>query len=113
MASMFTSWRRYGRDADARVRERVRAEAARLEMGYGAALWAMERYLRESNQQVSERMRLLRLRIEREIGGWSPVLNRLAGPALLWSARREARLAPAGRALEPRTFVDRRNWRSG
>jgi hypothetical protein len=29
---------------------------------------------------------------------------------LLWSARREARFGPAGRHLEPRTFVDRRNW---
>jgi hypothetical protein len=28
----------------------------------------------------------------------------------LWSAKRGAPLAPVGRRLEPRTFVDRRNW---
>jgi hypothetical protein len=29
---------------------------------------------------------------------------------LLWSARRDAAVYPMGRALEPHTFVDRRNW---
>lgn len=110
MASMFTSWRRYRDDGDERVRRRVRAEGARLGSGYGAVLWAMERYLRDSNRAVSERVRELRVHVEREIGGWSPVVDRVAGPLLLWSARREARLAPAGRVMEPRTFVDRRNW---
>ncbi|MGE0043707.1 MAG: radical SAM protein [Vicinamibacterales bacterium] len=110
MASMFTGWRRYRDDPDPRVRARVAGEARQLRTGYGAALWAMERYLRESNRTVSERIRDLRLRVEREIGGLSPVVDRLAGPVLLWSARRDARLAPAGRRLEPRTFVDRRNW---
>jgi hypothetical protein len=38
------------------------------------------------------------------------VIDHLAGPVLLWSARRDARHSPAGRRLEPRTFVDRRNW---
>jgi radical SAM superfamily enzyme YgiQ (UPF0313 family) len=110
MASMMTGWRRYRHDADARVRERVRGEAARLRSGYGAALWAMEKYLKASNRPMSLRIRELRLEIEREIGGWSPVINRLVGPVLHWSARRDARLAPGGRTLEPRTFVDRTNW---
>lgn len=110
MDGMFTSWRRYQDDEDARVRQRVRAEAARLASGYGAALWAMEKYLRASNAAMSERIRDLRLRIERDIGGLSPLIDRTMGPLLLWSARREARLGPAGRTLEPRTFVDRRNW---
>ncbi len=110
IASMMTSWRRYRHDADARVRERVRGEAARLGSGYGAVLWAMEKYLQASDQSMSRRVRDLRLQIEREIGGWSPVIHRIAGPLLHWSARREARLAPAGRVLEPRTFVDRTNW---
>jgi radical SAM superfamily enzyme YgiQ (UPF0313 family) len=110
MAGMFTSWQRYRNDPDPRVRSRVRAEAARLASGYGAALWAMEKYLRDSNRTVSDRIRELRLQIERDIGGLSPLVDRLAGPLLLWSARREARLGPAGHVLEPRTFVDRRNW---
>ena len=110
IAGMMTSWRRYRNDADERVRRRVRTEGVRLERGYAAALWAMERYLRASNRSVSDRVRCLRLEIEREIGGLAPIVNRLVGPALLWGARREARLAPAGRRLEPRTFVDRRRW---
>lgn len=110
MASMMTSWRRYRDDGDARVRERVRAEAVRLAGGYGAALYAMEKYLADSNQAMSARIRALRLEIEREIGGWSPVINRVVGPILHWSARREARRSPAGAVLEPETFIDRRNW---
>lgn len=110
MARMLTSWRRYRNDADERVRRRVQSEAARLSSGYGAALWAMEKYLRASHPAVSERIRDTRQQIEREIGGLSAVIDRALGPLLLWSARREARVAPGGRALEPRTFLERRNW---
>ncbi len=110
IASMLTGWRRYRDDPDPRVRARVRGEAAQLRLGYGAALWAMEKYLRESNRVVSDRIADLRVHIEREVGGLAPVIDRLVGPMLLWSARRDARLAPAGRVLEPRTFVDRRHW---
>lgn len=110
MASMLTGWRRYRDDPDDRVRARVRGEAAQLRLGWGAALWAMEKYLRESNRTVSDRIADLRKQVEHEVGGLAPVIDRLAGPVLLWSARRDARLAPAGRVLEPRTFVDRRNW---
>jgi radical SAM superfamily enzyme YgiQ (UPF0313 family) len=110
MASMMVAWRRYRHDADPRVRERVNGQARQLATGYGAALWAMEKYLKKSNRAVSDRMRALRLEIEREIGGWSRWIDRLVGPFLHWSARREARNAPNGRVLEPQTFVERRNW---
>ncbi len=110
MASMLTGWRRYRDDPDARVRARVRGEAAQLRLGWGAALWAMEKYLRESNRTVSDRIADLRAQVEREVGGLAPMIDRLAGPVLLWSARRDARRAPGGRRIEPRTFVDRRNW---
>lgn len=110
MASMFTCWERYRSDPDPRVRRRAWGEARRLSTGYGAALWAMERYLRETNHAVSAKIRDLRLRVERDIGGWAPYIDRIAGPFLLWNARREARLGPRGSRLEPRTFVERRNW---
>jgi len=110
MMSMMTNWRRYRDDVDPRVRARVRGEAARLASGYGAALWAMEKYLKASNHTMSGRVRDLRLQIEREIGGWSPVIHRVAGPLLAWSARRNARRFPAGEVREPQTFVDRTNW---
>jgi len=110
MVSMMTNWRRYRDDVDPRVRARVRREAERLASGYGAALWAMEKYLKASNQTMSGRVRDLRLQIERELGGWSPLIHRVAGPLLAWSARRDARRFPAGEVREPRTFVDRTNW---
>ncbi len=111
MRSMLVGWRRYKDDPDPRVRARVQGEARQLRDGWGAALWAMEHYLRESNRAMSDRVGELRRQVERELGGMSRVIDRVAGPVLLWSARREARLAPAGRRLEPRTFVDRRHWR--
>ena len=110
MRTMFEGWKRYGRDGEARVRERFDAEAARLRGGHGGALWAMERYLRDSNATVSARMHDLRHQMERDFRGLSRVVNRVLGLVLLGSARREAALYPAGRPLEPRTFVDRRNW---
>jgi radical SAM superfamily enzyme YgiQ (UPF0313 family) len=111
IANMLQGWRRYRDDGDPRVRARVMREAGQLRDGFGAALWAMERFLRESNAAVSERIGALRRQIEIEIGGWSPLLHLSAGPLLLWGARREARLGPTGRIREPRTFVERSNWR--
>ena len=110
MRTTFEGWKRYGEDSDARVRARFTGEAAKLKQGYGAALWAMEKYLSKSNGSVSGRIGQLRRQIERELGGLSRLIDHAIGPVLLWTARREARAHPAGRALEPRTFVDRRNW---
>jgi hypothetical protein len=110
MRTMFRGWQRYRHDRDVRVRARVAADAARLRHGYGAVLWAMEKYLRRSNAAVSARIAELRREIEREVGGLSRAVDHLAGPLLLLAARREAARYPAGRPLEPRTFVERRNW---
>jgi radical SAM superfamily enzyme YgiQ (UPF0313 family) len=110
MRTTFEGWKRYGSDGDARVRARFASEAAKLKQGYGAALWAMEQYLKTSNAGASERIGALRRQIERELGGLSRIIDRVVGPVLLWSARREAAAYPAGRPLEPKTFVDRRNW---
>jgi radical SAM superfamily enzyme YgiQ (UPF0313 family) len=110
MRTMLAGWRRYHGDPDARVRARVAGDAAKLRGGYGAALYAMERYLRDSNRAVSDRIRDLREQIEREFGAFTVAIDRVAGTALCWSARRDAAKYPLGRPLEPRTFVDRRNW---
>jgi radical SAM superfamily enzyme YgiQ (UPF0313 family) len=109
--TMLTRCRQYRHDTDARVRARIARDVAKLRTGYGALLWAMEKYLRDSNREVSDRIRALRLEIEREVGGLAFAVDRVVGPPLLWAARREAARYPAGRPLEPRTFVDRRNWR--
>ena len=110
MRTTFEGWKRYGADDDARVRARFAGEAAKLKQGYGAALWAMEKYLEASNKRVSEHIGDLRRQIERELGGLSRIIDRVAGTVLLWSARRDAAAYPAGRPLEPETFVDRRHW---
>lgn len=110
MRTMYEGWKRYGEDSNGRVRARVTAEASNLKRGYGAALWAMERYLRDSNRAVSERIAELRKQMEGEFGVLSRVINRAVGPVLLWSARRESLAYPEGRPLEPQTFVERRNW---
>ncbi len=111
--SMLTGWRRYRDDADPRVRARVRNEARQLRFGHAPALWAMARFLRDSNRQISEKIGDLLAQIERDLGGGARAMARVAGPILLWSARREARIAPSGRTLEPQTFVDRRHWGGG
>jgi radical SAM superfamily enzyme YgiQ (UPF0313 family) len=110
MRTMFEGWKRYRNDPDPLVRERVWTEARQLRTSYGAALWAMEKYLRDTNRQVSERIRELRVELERELGLVSRLVDHVAGPVALWASRREQRLFPEGRRLEPRMFVDRRNW---
>jgi radical SAM superfamily enzyme YgiQ (UPF0313 family) len=104
---MFDRWKRYRDYADERVRARLAREAQQLRLGYTAALWAMERFIGENNPLVSQRIRELRLEMERELRGAASAFSRTAGPLLLWSARREARLHPGGCRIEPRTFVDR------
>jgi hypothetical protein len=110
MRTTLDGWKRYGGDSSPRIRARWASEAAKLRQGYGAALWAMEQYLRGSNHLVSGRIRDLRQQIERQLGGLSRVIDPVVGRVLLWSARHEAAAYPAGRPLEPETFVDRRHW---
>ncbi|MCL4847150.1 MAG: cobalamin-dependent protein [Acidobacteria bacterium] len=106
MRTMYAGWQRYRDDPDPRVRERMAHEGRQLRGTYGAALWAMERYLREGRREVSDRVRALRLEIQRDLGAAARAVHALAGAALLWSSRREARRFPTGRPLEPRTFVE-------
>lgn len=101
-------WRRYGTDADPRVRTRAAVAAAQLRLGYGAALWAMEKYLRRSNPSIAERIAQLVWEIERDFGSVAKLANRTLGPVLLWSSRLDAARHPSGQRLEPPTFVDRR-----
>jgi radical SAM superfamily enzyme YgiQ (UPF0313 family) len=110
MRTMFDGWKRYRDDPDPLVRARAWLEAKQLRTSYGAALWAMEKYLRDTNRQVSERIRELRKEVERELGVVSRLVNHVAGPVALWASRRDHRRFPEGRRLEPRMFVDRRNW---
>ena len=108
--TMLEGWKKYRHDPDPRVRERIRDAGHGLRGGYGAALFAMEKYLRESNVEVSRKIRALRKEMEQELGVAQRWVDRAAGPALLWLARRDARKYPHGKRLEPMTFFERRNW---
>ena len=105
-------WLRYKNDPDPRVRARFAWEARSLRDGYAAALWAMEKHLKRTNVAVSEKIRALRKEVGREFGLASRVVTRALGPVLLWSARREERRLAAGRTYEPRTIIERRNWKA-
>ena len=96
MRTMMRRWQRYRSDADPRVRARVKVAATQLRTGYGAALWAMEKYLRAENPSVSARIRALRLETEREFGTMATLINRALGPLLLWSSNGEALRHPSG-----------------
>jgi hypothetical protein len=111
LRTMRNGYRRYHDDPDPRVRARMARVADRLRGGFGASLWAMERYLRRSNPAVSDRIRSLRLAVGRDLGLRARLTHALLGPLLLWTSRREARRFPRGRPMEPRTFVERHNWR--
>jgi radical SAM superfamily enzyme YgiQ (UPF0313 family) len=107
MRTMFERYRMYGHDADGRVRARVARAASQLRGSYGAALWAMERYLRELNPEVERRIAELRRNLHRDLGGLSRLTAAVGGPLLYWAASREGTRYPAGRPLEPRTFIER------
>jgi radical SAM superfamily enzyme YgiQ (UPF0313 family) len=103
-------WRRYGKDADARVRARFAREARALSDGYAAALWAMEHHLRKRNAPAAQQIRTLREEVGREFGLFSRLVTAVLGPVLLWTTRREEKRLAAGQTYEPPTIIERRNW---
>jgi len=110
MRTMMDRYKRYGADADPRVRERVSRAAQQLRGGYAAALWAMERYMKPMNHGLSDRIGELRKQIGTEFGTVPRVLGPTLGRLLLWTSRREERRVASSRSPEPRTFVERTNW---
>ena len=70
----------------------------------------MERHLRRSNAAVAAKVGALREEVGREFGLLSRVVSAVAGPVLLWSARREERRLAAGHTYEPSPIIERRNW---
>ncbi|MDX1981000.1 MAG: B12-binding domain-containing radical SAM protein [Bryobacteraceae bacterium] len=103
-------WKRYGKDADPRVRERFAAEIRSIRTVYTGLLWAMERQLRQTNLAVCAQIRSLRKEMECEFGLPARLMAHLLGPILLWTSRREQRRLAEGATYEPRTFLERRNW---
>jgi len=108
--TMMEGWKRYHNDPDPRIRQRYKRSGRDLRQSYGAALFAMEKYLRVTNTEVSQKIRALRKDMEGELGALTRWINRVAGPVLLWTSRRDARKYPRGKQIEPMTFIERRNW---
>ena len=111
--TMLQGWQRYKNDPDARVRERFAREVKKLGSAYNAALWAMEKEFRRVNASVSEKIHGLRREVEREFPVAARATAAVAGPFLLWAARREEKRLAAGRTYEPPTFIERTNWVEG
>jgi radical SAM superfamily enzyme YgiQ (UPF0313 family) len=103
-------WKRYGKDADLRVRARFAREARALSDGYSAALWAMEHHLAAQKAPVAAQIRNLRREIGREFGWFTRLATSVVGPILLWTTRREEGRLAAGHTYEPPTIIERRNW---
>ena len=57
MRTIFDRYRRYGKDADARVRARVDRGATQLRGGYAAALWAMDGRPQHQQREHADRKR--------------------------------------------------------
>jgi len=106
----FQGWKRYRDHPDARVRQRIANDAAKLRTTYNASLWAMEKRLRKTNAVVASKIRTLRREIEDEFGAATRLVRALTGPVLLWTSKREDRRLQRGKTYEPPTFIDRRNW---
>ena len=103
-------WKLYKNHPEPRVRERYEWEARQLKRVSTACLWAMERHLKRTNEALRIKIRALRLEIEKEFGVLTRAAAALAGPVLLWTARREERRLAQGKTYEPRTVIERRNW---
>jgi hypothetical protein len=83
---------------------------SKLQSGYSAALWAMEREFREVSETVSAQIKALRAEVEKEFGLRASINARVLGPLLLWTTRREKRRLAKGKTYEPPTFLERTNW---
>jgi hypothetical protein len=72
----------------------------------------MERQLRGTNQTMSQQIGALRQEIGREFGWATRVTAGVLGPVLLFTSRREQKRLDEGQTYEPKTFIERRNWRT-
>jgi hypothetical protein len=103
-------WMRYKNDPDLRIRRRFCHEARALKWSYPGLLWAMEHILRPTNERVAGQIRVLRDELRREFGFASMLSERLLGPLLLATAKREERRLARGITYEPKAIIERTNW---
>jgi radical SAM superfamily enzyme YgiQ (UPF0313 family) len=111
-STLLKGWRRYKNHPDARIRARFQWEAKSLRSFCSGLLWAIEHYFKKTNQRVAEQALSLRCQIKQELGIRNYALNMILGRFLLATIRQEDRRLSKGMTLEPRSFVDRKNWTS-
>lgn len=110
--TIFHGWRRYHDHADPRVRRRIAFDAAKLRTTYNAALWAMTKRLQQVSPEIAMKIDSLRCAVENEFGWATRAVRAVVGPLLFWTSRREDQRLQRGFTHEPKTFVERRNWKS-
>jgi hypothetical protein len=108
--TLLLGWQRYKNHPEQRIRERFRREAEVLALGYGSALWAMERYFRDLNGPLTEKIRQLRSDFAQEFGMKTRLASPVAGRVIYQMIRREERRLNKGWTYQPRMFMEKRNW---
>jgi radical SAM superfamily enzyme YgiQ (UPF0313 family) len=108
--TLLQGWQRYKNHPEKRVRERFRREAEVLALGYGSALWAMERYFRDLNGPLTEKIRQLRSDFAQEFGMKTRLASPIAGRVIYQLIRREERRLHQGWTYQPSMFIEKRNW---
>ena len=98
-------WKRHGNHSDQRIRRRYVRESDGLATTFSAVIWAIKRYYRKNPEMRAKMSRILR-DLYREFGWKSRLFASLAGPYMLWEARREEKRLANGWTYEPPTFYE-------
>ncbi len=102
-ATLLQGWKRYGKSADPRIRERFQREAAALPIRYAAAVSGARRWFRDQ-PGIRERLDILLREIKEEFGLRARMAAALGGIHVYRSLKAEDRRLREGWTLEPPTF---------
>jgi radical SAM superfamily enzyme YgiQ (UPF0313 family) len=115
--TMLAGWRKYSNHPDPRVRRRFRREKLLYKPIMDASLRAMDYRLAFENLPSSRKqVRLLRQDLNTEQGGIASVgrwIGAAATPILLGASLVDQFRVARGWIREPKTRIERRNWKSG
>jgi radical SAM superfamily enzyme YgiQ (UPF0313 family) len=107
--TLLQGWKRHRNHPEKRIRERIHRETEVLALGYGGALWAMERYFRRINGPLTDKIRLLRSDLAQELGLKTRLASPIVGSVILQLIRREERRLKRGWTYQPHMFIENRN----
>jgi len=101
--TLLEGWKRYGKSADPRIRERFRREARTLPVRYAAAIAGARRWFRDQ-PDIRKRLEDLLREIKEEFGLRARLASALGGIHVYRSLKAEDRRLRNGMTLEPPTF---------